>query len=84
MINSRRHSVQKQLVLINELNQVAWIADLTTEVGLVWGAYQVLLHMSLDFKAFSFGLFSIFLLSLQRPRRTIFSKLQHFRAGPDL
>ena len=37
MIDSRRHSVQKQLVLINELNQVAWIADLTTEVGLVWG-----------------------------------------------
>ena len=37
MIDSRRHSVQKQLVLINDLNQVAWIAGLTTEVDLVWG-----------------------------------------------
>ena len=37
MIDSRRHSVQKQLVLINDLYQVAGIAGLTTEVGLVWG-----------------------------------------------
>ena len=49
MIDSRRHSVQKQLVLINDLNQVAWITGLTTEVGLVLGsllnrARQVLLH----------------------------------------
>ena len=28
---------RKQLVLINELNQGAWIADLTTEVGLALG-----------------------------------------------
>ena len=38
MIDSRRHSVQKQLVLINELNQVAWMAGFTIEVGLVWGS----------------------------------------------
>ena len=31
--DSRRHSVQKQLVLISDLNQVAWIVDLTIEVG---------------------------------------------------
>ena len=37
MLDSIRHSVQKQLVIINELNQVAWIADLTAEVGLLWG-----------------------------------------------
>ena len=37
MFDSRRHGVQKQLVLINDLNQVAWMAGLTTEVGLVWG-----------------------------------------------
>ena len=36
-LDSRRHSVQKQFVLITELNQVAWIADLTTEVGLFGG-----------------------------------------------
>ena len=50
MFDSRWHSVQKQLVLINQLNQVAWMASLTTEVALVWGsslnrAHQVLLHI---------------------------------------
>ena len=36
-LDSGRHSVQKQLVLINGINQVAWIVDLTTDVGLVSG-----------------------------------------------
>ena len=44
MIDSRRHSVQKQLVLINELNQVAWIADLTTE--LAWFGVLIKLRSS--------------------------------------
>ena len=37
---------RKQLVLINDLNQVAWLADLTTEVGLVWGPDQTTLVRS--------------------------------------
>ena len=36
-LDRRRNSVQKQLVLIKVLNQVAWIADLTTENSLIAG-----------------------------------------------
>ena len=36
-LDMRRNNVQKQLVLIKVLNQAAWIADLTTENGLVAG-----------------------------------------------
>ena len=32
-LDSSRNNVQKQLVLIKVLNQVAWIADLTAEVA---------------------------------------------------
>ena len=36
-LDRRRNSVQKQRVLIKDLNQVAWIADLTTENSLIVG-----------------------------------------------
>ena len=37
MLDRRRDSVQKQGVLIKDLNQAAWIADLTTEKSLIAG-----------------------------------------------
>ena len=36
-LERRRNSIQKQLVLIEVLNQVAWIADLTTKNSLIGG-----------------------------------------------
>ena len=36
-LDRRRDSVHKQHILIKDLNQVAWIADLTTENSLIEG-----------------------------------------------